>query len=66
MIPFPDHGKRPYAIEVEFELPANAVSWTTPWEQLQTFTRLDGANAVLVLATSPIGGKKSAIQAARR
>jgi hypothetical protein len=47
VIPLPEHGKRSYAIEVEFELPANAASWTTPWEQLQTFTRLDGANAVL-------------------
>jgi hypothetical protein len=47
MIPLPEHGKRPYTIEVEFELPANAVAWSTPWEQLQTFTCLDGASRVL-------------------
>jgi hypothetical protein len=47
VIPLPDHGKRQYTIEVEFELPAKAVSSTTPWEQLQTFTCLDGASGVL-------------------
>jgi hypothetical protein len=47
VIPLPDHGKRPYTIEVELELPTNALSLTTPWEQLQTFTCLDGASAVL-------------------
>lgn len=47
MIPLPEHGTRHYRIEVDFELPTNAVSWTTPWEQLQTFTRLDGASGVL-------------------
>lgn len=47
VIPIPDHGERPYTIEVEFELPANAVSSSTPWEQLQALTRLDGASGVV-------------------
>jgi hypothetical protein len=47
VIPIPEHGRRHYTIEVEFELPSNAVSWTTPWELLQTFTRLDGASDML-------------------
>src|ERR1019366_4851931 len=54
VIALPDHGGRPYTIEVEFELPANAASWSTPWEQLQTFTRLDGASGVLPSADATI------------
>jgi hypothetical protein len=40
-IPLPPHGKLAYSVEVELELPTNAVARSSPWEQLQTFTRLD-------------------------
>src|SRR5580704_12492088 len=41
-IPLPDERTLPYAIEVELEIPANAFARHTPWDQLQSFTRLDG------------------------
>ena len=31
-----------YSIEVEMEIPSNAFAAHSPWEQLQSFTRLDG------------------------
>src|SRR5262249_21609926 len=42
----PEHGARAYVIEVELELPSNAVAWSTPWDQLQVFSRLDSAEIV--------------------
>jgi uncharacterized membrane protein len=41
-IPLPDSRPLSYAIDVELEIPANAFAQHTPWEQLQSFTRLDG------------------------
>jgi hypothetical protein len=43
-LPLPGEGERAvrYAIEVEMEIPANAFARHSPWDQLQTFTRLDG------------------------
>ena len=42
-VPLP--GKRPlvYSIEVEMEIPSNSFANHTPWDQMQSFTRLDGA-----------------------
>ncbi len=40
-VPLPEHGTRPYVIEVEFEVPTSAVATRAPWDQLQTLTRLD-------------------------
>jgi hypothetical protein len=54
VIPLPDHGKLPYTIEVEFEVPASAMSWGTPWERLETFTRLDGASGALPSADATV------------
>jgi hypothetical protein len=46
-VPLPEHGHRRYTIEVEFELPPDMLPWGSLWPPLQTFTRLDGASAVL-------------------
>src|SRR5271170_337050 len=41
-IPLPEGSVLAYAIDVELEIPANAFARHTPWNQLQSFTRLDG------------------------
>jgi hypothetical protein len=41
-IPLPEKRSLAYAIDVELEIPANAFGRHAPWDQLQTFTRLDG------------------------
>jgi hypothetical protein len=43
-VPLPARGRSAYSIEVELEVPTNAVVRGSPWEQLQTFTRLDEAH----------------------
>jgi hypothetical protein len=42
-VPLPARGKLAYVIEVDLEVPTNAVVRQSPWEQIQTFTRLDEA-----------------------
>jgi hypothetical protein len=42
-IPLPARRRLAYSIEVELEVPTNAVVRRSPWEQMQTFTRLDEA-----------------------
>src|SRR5580692_2455110 len=46
-VPFPDTASLTYGIEVEMELPSNTFGRHEPWEQMQSFTRLDGG-ALLV------------------
>jgi hypothetical protein len=41
-LPLPDGSPRPYSIAVEMDIPSNAFARHTPWDQLQSFTRLDG------------------------
>ena len=41
-IPLPERRRLPYAIDVELEIPSNAFAPHAPWDQLQSFTRLDG------------------------
>src|SRR5438105_4124897 len=41
-IPLPESKALEYAIDVQLEIPANAFARHTPWDQLQSFTRLDG------------------------
>jgi hypothetical protein len=41
-IPLPEHGSATYAINVELEIPANVFARHAPWDQLQSWTRLDG------------------------
>jgi hypothetical protein len=42
-VPLPQGEPLSYLIEVEMEIPANAFAVHSPWNQLQSFTRLDGA-----------------------
>jgi hypothetical protein len=54
-IPLPEHGSANYAIDVELEIPANVFARHAPWDQLQSWTRLDGpADAVRVGASPSI------------
>jgi hypothetical protein len=41
-VPLPSERPLPYQIDVELEVPAGAAGRDAPWDQLQTFTRLDG------------------------
>src|SRR6476619_1735307 len=41
-IPLPGESAFQYVINVELEIPPNAFARHTPWDQLQSFTRLDG------------------------
>jgi hypothetical protein len=41
-IPLPEGNKLAYAIDVELEIPSNAFAPHASWDQLQSFTRLDG------------------------
>jgi hypothetical protein len=41
-IPLPEGNELGYAIDVELEIPSNAFAPHAPWDQLQSFTRLDG------------------------
>src|ERR1017187_8763701 len=41
-LPLPGTQPRPYSIAVEMDIPSNAFARHTPWDQLQSFTRLDG------------------------
>ena len=59
-IPFPAHGTLSYSVEVELNLPSNAIARNAPWEQLQTLTRLVGPSAV------PISPENVTLDALRR
>jgi len=52
-IPLPERGRASYAIEVELEIPANVFARHLPWDQLQSWTRLDGAAAAPRLGEAP-------------
>lgn len=41
-VPLPEKKALAYTIDVEMEIPANAFARHSPWDQLQSFTRLDG------------------------
>jgi hypothetical protein len=42
-LPFPREGRRTqYAIRVELQIPSNVLARHSPWNQIQSFTRLDG------------------------
>jgi hypothetical protein len=44
LLPLPGEADRAYryAIQVEIEIPSNALALDSPWDQIQSFTRLDG------------------------
>lgn len=41
-VPISRRGRRSYAIDLELEIPANVFARHSPWDQLQSWTRLDG------------------------
>ncbi|HVI23988.1 MAG TPA: hypothetical protein VM691_10920, partial [Myxococcales bacterium] len=41
-VPLPQARAIPYELSVQLEVPTGAVGRQNPWEQLQTFSRLDG------------------------
>jgi hypothetical protein len=45
-VPLPRERPLPYQIDVELEVPASAAGRDAPWDQLQTFTRLDGPTQI--------------------
>jgi hypothetical protein len=59
-VPLPDRDRAEYAIDVELEIPANVFVPHLPWDQLQSWTRLDGA------AQAPRPGETPSIDALRR
>ena len=56
----PEHGHTSYSINVEFEIPANIFARHLPWDQLQSWTRLDGS------VQAPRAGEALSIDALRR
>jgi hypothetical protein len=42
-VPLPRKGPLTYALRVELRIPSNSFVRHAPWEQMQSFTRLDGA-----------------------
>jgi hypothetical protein len=59
-LPLPESVACPYSIAVEMDIPSNAFARHTPWDQLQSFTRLDGGEAF------ELGGDVLTIDALRR
>ncbi|MFL5373330.1 MAG: hypothetical protein ACJ78T_05030 [Myxococcales bacterium] len=45
-VPLPQARAIPYELSVQLEVPTGAVGRQNPWEQLQTFSRLDGPTGV--------------------
>ena len=41
-VPLPEDKPLQYSIDVELDIPSNAFARHAPWDQLQSFTRLDG------------------------
>src|SRR5207237_5661707 len=58
-IPLPASRSLHYLIEAEIEVPSNAVARHSPWEHLQSLTRLAGA-------TNPISSHDTTIDSLRR
>jgi hypothetical protein len=46
-VPLPASGTLAYSVEVELEIPANVFAPHTAWDQLQSFTRLDGPAGIV-------------------
>jgi len=44
-LPLPERTACGYTIGVEMDIPSNAFARHTPWDQMQSFTRLDGGEA---------------------
>src|SRR5579883_476281 len=59
-VPLPARGAADYSIDFELEIPANVFAVHAPWDQLQSWTRLDGP------AASPGPGDTPDVDALRR
>lgn len=59
-LPMPAASQDTYSIDVEMEIPANVFARHLPWDQLQSWTRLDGA------AQEPAAGQTPSVDALRR
>ena len=46
-VPLPEREDVHYAIDVELDIPSNAFARHAPWDQLQSFTRLDGPAEII-------------------
>ena len=45
-LPLPEERRLAYQIDVALEVPSSAAAGKSPWDQLQSFTRLDGPTAI--------------------
>ena len=54
------HRREAYSIDVEMEIPANVFARHLPWDQLQSWTRLDGT------AQTSVAGQTPSVDALRR
>jgi hypothetical protein len=59
-VPVPAAGRATYSIDMEMEIPANVFARHLPWDQLQSWTRLDGS------AQTPAAGQTPSVDALRR
>ena len=57
-IPLPAARKVAYDLRVQLEVPTGAVGRQNPWEQLQTFSRLDGPTGVATSRDVTLGRSK--------
>jgi hypothetical protein len=65
-VPLPARGKLAYSIQVDLEVPTNAAARQAPWEQIQTFTRLDEAPGPVPEAGATIDALRRAAVSLRR
>jgi len=59
-VPLPTDAELEYAIDVSIEIPTNTIARHSPWDQMQSFTRLDGP------ALSAVPSEAVTIDALRR
>lgn len=67
-IPLPEEGETRYSIDVEIQIPSNAFARHSPWDQMQSFTRLDGPalNAAVADANSLDALRRGAVALANK
>ncbi|HEY8088452.1 MAG TPA: hypothetical protein VIF09_11420 [Polyangiaceae bacterium] len=52
-LPVPATSSAPYSIDVDLEIPANVFARHLPWDQLQSWTRLDGGAQAVIAGQTP-------------
>src|SRR5580698_6085389 len=65
-LPLPEKRSLSYAIDVELEVPANTFVQHTPWDQIQSFTRLDGPDLAAGDGATIDGLRRRAVARAER